>query len=104
MLKNKLIKFITSLLLFFCMIAYYFNPSIKILSIVVIGLCVVKFVVVTILEPDSIWEIIKKFIYIVIGLLFVFGLIYNNIYCERIAEVLIAIDTVIETHRVRKKI
>ena len=28
----------------------------------------------------------------------------GNIYCERIAEVLIAIDTVIETHRVRKKI
>ena len=104
MLKNKLIKFITSLLLFFFMVAYYFNPSVKILSVVVIGLCMVKFIVVTILEPDSIWEIIKKFIYIVIGLLFVFGLIYNNIHCERIAEVLIAIDTVIETHRVRKKI
>ena len=104
MLKNKLIKFITSLLLFFFMVAYYFNPSVKILSVVVIGLCMVKFIVVTILEPDSIWETIKKFIYIVIRLLFVFGLIYNNIYCERIAEVLIAIDTVIETHRVRKKI
>lgn len=104
MLKNKLIKFITSLLLFFFMVAYYFNPSVKILSIVVIALCVIKFIVVTILEPDSIWEIIKKFVYIVIGLLLVFGLIYNNIYCEQIAEVLIAIDTVIETHRVRKKI
>lgn len=104
MLKNKLIKFITSLLLFFFMVAYYFNPSVKVLSVVIIALCLLKFIVVTILEPDSIWEIIKKFIYIVIGLLLVFGLIYNNIYCERIAEVLIAIDTVIETHRVRKKI
>ena len=103
MLKNKLIKFITSLLLFFCMVAYYFNPSMRILSIALIILCAVKFIVVTILEPDSIWEIIKKFIYIVIELLFVFGLIYNNIYCERIADILILIDTVIETHRVRKK-
>lgn len=104
MLKNKLIKFITSLLLFFFMAAYYFNPSVKVLSVVIIALCLLKFIAVTILEPDSIWEIIKKFIYIVIGLLFIFGLIYNNIYCERIAEVLIAIDTIIETHRVRKKI
>ena len=79
MLKNKLIKFITSLLLFFFMVAYYFNPSVKVLSVVIIALCLLKFIAVTILEPDSIWEIIKKFIYIVIGLLFVFGLIYNNI-------------------------
>ena len=86
MLKNKLIKFITSLLLFFFMVAYYFNPSVKVLSVVIIALCLLKFIAVTILEPDSIWEII------------------NNIYCERIAEVLIAIDTVIETHRVRKKV
>ena len=101
MLKNKLIKFITSLLLFFFMVAYYFNPSVKVLSVVIIALCLLKFIAVTIY---SIWDIIKKFIYIVIGLLFIFGLIYNNIYCERIAEVLIAIDTIIETHRVRKKI
>lgn len=103
MLKNKLIKFITSLLLFFCMVAYYFNSPARTLAIVIIALCMLKFVVVTILEPDSIWEIIKKIIYIVIGILFIFVLIYNNVYCERIAEVLIVIDTVIETHRVRKK-
>lgn len=103
MLKNKLIKFITSLLLFFCMVAYYFNSSARTLAIVIIALCMLKFVVVTILEPDSIWEIIKKFIYIVIGILFIFVLIYNNIYCERIAEILIVVDTVIETHRARKR-
>lgn len=73
MLKNKLIKFITSLLLFFFMVAYYFNPSVKVLSVVIIALCLLKFIVVTILEPDSIWEIIKKFIYIVIGLLLYLG-------------------------------
>ena len=39
MLKNKLIKFITSLLLFFFMVAYYFNPSVKVLSVVIIALC-----------------------------------------------------------------
>lgn len=104
MLRNSLIKFVTSLLLFVGMLIYYFNPSLKFVAVVIIGLCVVKFFVVMILEPDSIWEIIKKFFYIIIGVLFVFGLIYNNVYCERIAEVLIAVDTVIETHRFKKNV
>lgn len=104
MLKNKLIKFITSLLLFLSMVMYYFNCYEKMFGLVIVALCVIKFVVVTILEPDSIWEIIKKFFYIIIGVLFIFALINNNVYCERIAEILIMIDTVIETHRARKKI
>lgn len=103
MLKNKLIKFITSLLLFLSMVMYYINYCEKMFGIVIVTLCAIKFIVVTILEPDSIWEIIKKFFYIIIGILFIFVLINNNIYCERIAEMLIMIDTVIETHRARKK-
>lgn len=104
MMKNSLIKFITSLLLFFGMLLYYFNPFLRFVAVVVIALCVVKFFVVMILEPDSIWEIIKKFFYIIIGVLFVFGLVYDNVYCERIAEVWIAIDTVIEVHRFKKNV
>ena len=104
MLRNSLIKFITAVLFFASMVVFYINPVFKFVLYIMICLAIVRFFVTMILEPDSIWEIIKKFIYIVIGLLFVFGLIYNNIYCERIAEVLIAIDTVIETHRIRKKI
>ena len=64
MLRNSLIKFITAVLFFASMVVFYINPVFEFVLYIMICLAIVRFFVTMILEPDSIWEIIKKFIYV----------------------------------------
>ncbi len=104
MLRNSLIKFITSVLFFISMVVFYTNPAFKFALYIMIGLAVVRFFATMILEPDSIWEIIKKFIYVVIVILLGCYIAFNNMILLWIVDIVIAIDTIIETRRFTKAI
>ncbi len=104
MLKDMLIKFISSILLFIVVVFSVFYNSVPALVYFMIALCVCKFFIVMILEPDSIWEIIKKFIYLIISVILAFALIYKNKYGIIFSEVIIVLDTIIETRRFKKNL
>lgn len=104
MLKNSLIKFVTAVLFFINMVICYINPGLKIAVYFMIGLAIIRFLVSMILEPDSIWEIIKKFIYVFAAILLGCYIAFNNVILIWIVDVIIVIDTVIETRRFTKAI
>ena len=102
MLRNSLIKFITAVLFFASMVVFYINPVFKFVLYIMICLAIVRFFVTMILEPDSIWEIIKKFIYVLIVILLGCYIAFNNMILLWIVNVVIVIDTIIETIRFTK--
>lgn len=104
MLRNSLIKFITAVLFFVSMVAFYVNPAFKFVLYIMICLAIVRFFVTMILEPDSIWEIIKKFIYVLIVILLGCYIAFNNMILLWIVNIVIVIDTIIETRRFTKVI
>ena len=104
MLRNSLIKFITAVLFFASMVVFYINPAFKFVLYIMICLSIVRFFVTMILEPDSIWEIIKKFIYVLIVILLGCYIAFNNMILLWIVNFVIVIDTIIETRRFTKAI
>ena len=104
MLRNSLIKFITAVLFFASMVVFYINPAFKFVLYIMICLAIARFCVTMILEPDSIWEIIKKFIYVLIVILLGCYIAFNNMILLWIVNIVIVIDTIIETRRFTKAI
>ena len=104
MLRNSLIKFITAVLFFVSMVVFYINPAFKFVLYIMICLASARFFVTMILEPDSIWEIIKKFIYVLIVILLGCYIAFNNMILLWIVNIVIVIDTIIETRRFTKAI
>lgn len=111
-MRDRMLKFLSSIVLFLCVVVLIFSNVIYGASTFVqncfalcsICICLFKFLIVMILEPDSIWEIIKKFVYILILIIIVFGVIFKSRYCFIASCILVIADTLVEIRRfVRNK-
>lgn len=93
-------KFFSSIVLcLFICLATFVRELFLPLGICTIIMCLIKFLIVTILEPDTLWEIIKKFIYILVLIIVAIGLGRNNTYCLIVCSIIIILDTICESAR-----
>lgn len=99
-MKDLLLKLISSFILavLACLIIVGNNMIIP-MAIITIIICIIKFLIVTILEPDSIWEIIKKFLYLFIALFLGIGIRINNINFNKCIVLVVIIDSLYEFWR-----
>ncbi len=99
-MKNNLLKLCSSILL---LVSIFIATHVKSLflsfGIVTCILCFIKFLIVMILEPDNLFEIIKKFIYLFVMIAIILGMIFSNKICFIILEIIILIDTLLEILR-----
>ena len=111
-MKNSILKFLSSVILLALDILLLFSINIINFPIIfqnitifgLLGMCIIKFLIVMILEPDSLWEIIKKFIYILIFILLVLGVFIPNIYIIVIGSFILVLDTLIEFNRFQNNV
>lgn len=99
-MKDLLLKLISSCILAIlsCLIIIESNIAMQIVIIAIV-VCIVKFLIVTILEPDSIWEIIKKFIYLFIALFLGIGIGIDSINFIKCLTLILIIDSLFEFWR-----
>ena len=106
-MKDSILKFTSSIVLvllvitaIICILTDIVSVNIlNTIEIAIMATCLAKFLIVTILEPDTIWEIIKKFIYILIFIIVLLGIALQNKYCIYIGSFIAVIDTIFEVKR-----
>lgn len=104
-MRDSVLKFLSSVVLFICVVSLIFSFAISgfpeifrfVLWVCTIGMCGIKFLVVMALEPDSLWEIIKKFVYIFVSILMLFSL--GNTILLWCCGIILLADTVWECRR-----
>lgn len=104
-MKDSVLKLLSSVVLFICVVSLIFSFSIYgaldavrfVLWASTIGMCGIKFLVVMALEPDSLWEIIKKFVYIFVLVLMLFS--FGNMALLWCCGIVLLFDTVWECRR-----
>ena len=111
-MKNSILKFSSSVILLVLDVLLLLSINMINFPIVfqnitafgLLGMCIIKFLIVMILEPDSLWEIIKKFIYILILILIALGVFIPNLYLIIIGSFILVLDTLVEFNRFHRNI